>query len=113
MKRDWDVVRDVLIQIESGNDGKSTFGDSKYPIATGHAFLLRDAGFIQAIDASTYSGRALIHPSLTWTGHDLLDTLRSKTLWERVKKIAKEKGIELTFDAVKALSKIALEQITS
>jgi hypothetical protein len=63
---------------------------------------------VSAVDASTHSGRALIHPTLTWAGHDLLDTIRSKTVWERIKYTAKEKGIELTFDAVKELGKIAL-----
>jgi hypothetical protein len=46
MKRDWDVIRAVLTEIEDGNGGKSTYGERTEPIRTGHAFLLRDAGFI-------------------------------------------------------------------
>jgi hypothetical protein len=113
MKRDWDVVRQVLLEIEEGNEGKATYGDNTDPVKTGHAFLLRDAGYISAIDANTPSGRALIHPALTWVGHDLLDTIRSKTVWERVKQIAKDKGIELTFDAVKLLAVKALELVVA
>ena len=98
----------MLTEIENGNGGRTTYGERTEPIKTGHAFLLRDGGFISAIDASTQSGRALIQPSLSWAGHDLLDTIRSKTVWERIKHNAKEKGIELTFDAVKELGKVAL-----
>ena len=53
----------------------------------------------------------MICPDLTWQGHDLLDTLRSKPVWERIKTTAKDKGIELTFDAVKVLGKMALDAI--
>jgi len=65
------------------------------------------------VDAATSAGPAILSPELTWEGHDLLDTLRSKPVWERVKKTAQEKGIELTFDAVKALGKAALAAIIS
>lgn len=53
----------------------------------------------------------MLGPELSWAGHDLLDTLRSKPVWERIKTTAKEKGPELTFDAVKALVKVALEYV--
>ncbi len=41
-----------------------------------------------------------------------MDTLRSEALWERIKATAKEKGLQLTFDTVKALGKLALEYVT-
>jgi hypothetical protein len=50
---------------------------------------------------------------LTMAGHDLADTLKSKNVWERVKRTAKEKGIELTFEAVRQLSAAAIKQILS
>jgi hypothetical protein len=76
-----------------------------------HALLLWRSGYIDAVDATTFSGAAIIGPSLTWQGHDLLDTIRSKPVWERIKATAKAKGLELTFDTVKTVSKIAVEQI--
>ncbi len=111
MKRDWDIIREVLLEIEADNNGKSTYGDDEQPLKTGHAFLLRDAGFISAIDASTHSGRALIHPELTWAGHELLDTIRSKPVWDKIKSTAQEKGLDLTFDTVIALGKAAVAWI--
>jgi hypothetical protein len=109
MKRDWDVVRQVLSEIESGDRRQLRYSDSVDPIATEHAFLLLDAGYITAIDATTLDGRGLINPELTWEGHDLLDTIRSKSVWERVKQLAKEKGVELTLDSVKLLAAKALD----
>jgi hypothetical protein len=43
----------------------------------------------------------LIREQLTMRGHDLLDTIRSKPV----------SGVELTFDAIKALAAVALPQV--
>lgn len=53
----------------------------------------------------------LSSPRLTMTGHDLLDTMRSKPVWEKVKETAQSKGIELTFEAVKMRGTWALKQV--
>lgn len=116
MKRDWDVVRQVLIEVEAldtlERDRKiysaSEDNDSER-IKGEHALLLWDAGFIKGVSAGNLSGRAVLSPELTWSGHDLLETMRSQAVWERIKNVAKEKGIELTFEAVKALGKAALD----
>lgn len=119
MKRDWDVIREVLIEVEAlSEEDRQQFG---FGFGDGYAdmnkakceqaLLLWKAGFIEAIDAGTLAGQAILAPDLTWQGHDLLDMLRSKPVWERIKKTAQEKGIELTFEAVKALGKVALTAI--
>lgn len=115
MKRDWDVIREVLLEIEAMPEDKR----QQFVYATAEAdgvrarqaMLLWKAGFIQAIDASTYSGDAIISPDLTWQGHDLLDTIRSKPIWDKIKSTAIEKSIDLSFDAVMRLGKIALEAV--
>ncbi|MGQ0430350.1 MAG: DUF2513 domain-containing protein [Gammaproteobacteria bacterium] len=113
MKRDWDVIRQVLTEIEEDNQDRLTYGDQEDRIKTRHAFLLRDAGFISGIDASTMEGKALLTPELTWEGHELLATIRSKPLWEKITKAAQDKGIELSFEAVIALAKTALAAVLS
>lgn len=119
MKRDWDVIREVLVEVEAlTEEGRYRFGygvgdehEADDQTKSQHALLLWKAGFIQAIDASTLAGSAIMAPELTWQGHDLLDTLRSKPVWERIKTTAKEKGLELTFDTVKALGQMALDYV--
>lgn len=76
-----------------------------------HGVLLWKAGFIEGADASDMDGDAALAQGLTWAGHDLLETIRSKVVWERIKATADDKGIELTFDAVKALGKAALSSV--
>ncbi|HGY2556842.1 TPA: DUF2513 domain-containing protein [Pseudomonas aeruginosa] len=118
MRRDWDVIRDVLIEVE-GLDATGTdslaygLDEPEDANKTAHALLLWRAGFIQGVDASTMDGDSIIAQGLTWSGHDLLDTIRSKAVWERIKTTAKDKGIELTFDSVKALGKYALDWVIS
>ncbi|MCY1291067.1 hypothetical protein D9M70_402390 [compost metagenome] len=118
MKRDWDVIRDVLTEVESLDSAKfESIGygpnDSEDSNKGAHGVLLWRAGFIQGVDASTMDGDSIIAQGLTWSGHDLLDTIRSKAVWECIKTTAKDKGIELTFDSVKALGKYALDWVIS
>jgi len=117
MKRDWDVIREVLIEVEALDS--ATFDTIQYgppsgsdtPEKDAHAILLWKSGFIAGADAGGMAGDAVLAQELTWQGHELLDTLRSKPVWERIKSTAKEKGIELTFDTVKALGKMALDYV--
>ena len=117
MKRNWDVIREVLIEVEALDQSKHQnieyrlAGDEGSAEKAAHGLLLWRAGFVSGVDASTLSGRAVIADGLTWQGHELLDAMRSKTLWDRIKTTASEKGLELSFDAVKTLSKVALESM--
>ncbi len=89
-------------------------GDEHFPgesVKSAHALMLWKAGYIEAIDAGTMGGPAIISPDLTWQGHELLDTLRSKPVWERIKTTAKEKGLEMSFDVVKGMGKMALDYV--
>ena len=49
--------------------------------------------------------------ALTWRGHELLDNIRSETVWKRIKSTAAEKGLDLTVDVVKTIAKAAIEAI--
>lgn len=119
MKRDWDVIREVMLEVEGlSHEARTLFG---YGLGAGqsdadrnkseHAYLLRDADYIMAVDGGTLDRGGMLAPELTWAGHDLLDTLRSKPVWEHIKKTAQEKGIALTFEAVKVFATTALKAI--
>lgn len=83
----------------------------------GHLQLLLENGYIDGLVVKrSMSGDfvyAVSHPRLTMAGHDLLDTMRSKPLWDSIKSTAKSKGIELTFDAIKSLAGLALKALLS
>jgi len=62
-----------------------------------HLLLLRDAGYIKGVRFDSLGGPGIASPELTWEGHELLDTIRSRTVWAKVKSMAKDKGLELSF----------------
>ena len=115
MKRDWDVIRMVLSEVEELS--AKNFESITYEVSedetskSEHAFLLWQAGFIQGIDASTMDGACVLAQGLTWSGHEILDTIRSQPLWEKIKSTAFEKGIELTFESVRAIGSVALRSV--
>ena len=128
MKRDWDLIRKQLTDIEEENDlfvnvpVKPVYKDQDWDSyemqlnefltikgkVFGHLELLINAGYVdgltvdRSIDGVFSYG--LHSPRLTMAGHDLFDTMRSDTVWEKIKATAKSKGIELTFDAIKVLA---------
>ena len=48
---------------------------------------------------------------MTWEGHELLDKIRSHTLWNKIKAGARERAIPLSFDAVKLLGTEAIKSL--
>ena len=48
---------------------------------------------------------------LNMARHELLDTIRSKPVWDKIKSTALDKGLELTFDVVKVLGAKAISLI--
>lgn len=104
MKRDWDLIRSVLLEVESLSDsGRATHnygrGNDHRPedqAKAEQALLLWKAGYIKGVNGGTTAGPAVLAPELTWQGHDLLDMLRSAQVWERIKHMAQSKGIELS-----------------
>lgn len=134
MKRDWDLVRKQLTDVEEENDLFSELPDE--PVwkgqgwdvyereleecqsiearILGHLELLIDAGYVEGVTVLRSADGRLsygIHsPRLTMAGHDLLDTMRSKTIWDKIKASARERGVELTFDVIKALGAVVVER---
>lgn len=105
MKRDWDYIRDLLLAIESEEDIYSRQNGKEKNIFIYHLQLLTEKGYIIGPSVGTYMNGSKhvnpVEPRLSMEGHDLLDTLRSKGLWERIKAGSKERGIELTFESIK------------
>src|ERR1035437_8585436 len=133
MRRDWDLIRKQLTDVEEDkalfseilpepsltDQGWDTYEtqlkehqDIKNRIL-GHFELLVNNGYIDGLQILRSADGILTYglhsPRLTMSGHDLLDTMRSTTIWEKIKATAKAKGIELTFDAIKALGAFALK----
>ena len=105
MKRDWNLIRDILMEIESFNFRdehvfiiKNSSSDEQ--LRERHVKLLFEAGFIKGNLAQCIGSWQLLDAELTWQGQELLAHLRSSTIWESVKEKAMGKGVDLSFDAV-------------
>lgn len=91
MKRDMDLVRDLLLKIEAKKDAElkdllpanCTEEDSDNVIY--HLGLLRGAGFIRASVYEMMTSAHWNNIELTWQGHDFLDSTRDGVVWKKTK----------------------------
>jgi Hypothetical protein (DUF2513) len=116
IQRDWDLIRAILTQASEQQPGMMLDGTQvqgcDHFLVNAHIAMLHDAGYLHA---AMIRGRAIVTSAtvkdVTMKGYDLLDTIKSQTVWARIKKLAKDEGIELSFDAVKQLAGVALKQV--
>jgi DNA-binding transcriptional ArsR family regulator len=122
MKRDMDLVRCILLEIEKESYIEHSFDldirDYPKEVVDYHLVILNEAGLIKVLDMSGEEGVYLRPIRLTWQGHEFLETVRNDTQWGEVKKVmsktggiafevAKLVGIELAKQAAfRALSSI-------
>lgn len=109
MKRDWDVIRAILIATEEDRFDEYLENAEDETLILGNTTLLIEADFITGKVLQSLDGIGDVFVNdLTWQGHELLDVIRSKPVWEKIKTTALEKGLELTFDVVKTLGAKAI-----
>lgn len=88
MKRDFQLIRKLLLEIESHSNGIDIVtmvdikGHSDEQVQY-HLALLDEAGLIIAHDASSGGGLNFIPIRLTWDGHEFLDNARNDTIWNK------------------------------
>lgn len=87
MKRDMDLMRDILFWLEEHDTGSPDIPEKEADEIGYHCHLLADAGLIRAADATLLEDTLpqAIPISLTSRGHDFIDSARSKTVWSTVK----------------------------
>ena len=119
MKRDWDVIRRVLVDIEALPSADAMVESHKLEriepnLAAYNMRLLLKEGLIEGggrLESMPGADPWIFASQLTWDGHELLDSIRRDTLWERIKATAASKGLDLTIDVVKGISRTIAEQL--
>ena len=120
MIKNWTIIREILLKLEAANtpntalDAKNISPYPEQEVAY-NMRLLVDAGYIKGnilelSDGSGHIGAALAR-SLTNSGHELLDTIRNDTVWNKVQETFKTKGLEMTFDLVMTVGKKIMENL--
>ena len=108
MKRDWDLIRAVLLRLESLEGTRDVINPDQFDgyhkeVVSYHIHLLKEAGLIKAIESRTLNAPMWAQATgLTWEGHEFLDSIKTKSAWERVKHVVSEKGFEISFATIKA-----------
>lgn len=112
MKRDWQLIREILTRLEKTQSSKGCLRSNELqdfdPDSVVYQMkLLIQAGLIEGLRGC----RHCTAYSLTWEGHEFLDTIRSQPVWDNTAVILKEKGLEMSLDSLKAASRMALGSI--
>ena len=120
MKRDWNIIRAILLRLEAAETPNTTLNADDLAPYTGQEVaynirLLSEAGYIKANILESKSGDGLIAAalarSLTNSGHELLDTIRSDTVWSKIQDKFKTSGVDMTFDLVIMAGKKIMESL--
>ena len=112
MERDMVLIRKILFAIEEKYTDRALsyhdlgLNDYTPEVVAYHCSLLHDAQLVSSYVSRYADDRlyAFYVGRLTWEGHELLDKIKSDTVWNKTKETIKSKGIPLVLDAVKEIS---------
>ncbi len=106
MKRDMELVREVLIRVESGEIHLQNILEIK-PYTEEqvqyHIKYLYKAGYIEGATKDSRGVKTLRHISvhdLTEKGHDFLSATRDKKIWNQIKSKVLDKSASYTMELV-------------
>lgn len=116
MKRDMDLVRQVLLKVEEATYDENSISIQLEGYSEGEisyqVMILDEAGLIKAEPPKEWGERNHEPIRLTWQGHEFLDAARDQNRWNQAKRTISEKGGSLTFDVLKAvLSQLARQAV--
>lgn len=129
MIRDWQIVKEILINVEN-NSLREFFSEKRYlnlisdsklddekilEVVLGHFEILLDAGILKNGEITRRSDGSFEFWDfqgvyISMSGHDLLDALRDKTIWEKIKRMSKRSGVSLSWEFIKAAIPVAIQQ---
>lgn len=129
MKRDMDMIRELLLKIEGGQgvfypiptETAQMFGHQEAPPLTNdeanklrlHLDMLEEIGFIRTQDV--IAGGAVFVERITWPGYEYLESVRDPETWRKTKEGAnavKNWSIETIKEIGKGLIRKQIEDYT-
>ena len=109
MKRDMDLVRRILLELEGHQEGYAPSelqiqGYSQEQIGF-HVLLMGEAGLLVAHDGTCFGSTSPmgIASRLTWEGYEFLDAARSDSIWTKAKQQMRDEGLGMTWGVLKDL----------
>lgn len=103
MKRDWDLIRQLLIFIEQQDNqeiGDAALLGSKE--AEHNMELLQDGGFIEAQSVKPLGGPTrYLSIRLTWCGQELLELIKPRWLWGETCQAVEKKELPKSLSVIR------------
>ena len=119
MKRDMGLIREILLQVEarpSVNDwGPVEIDGRSQEEISYHVKMLDDDGLLEALDMRTLGPDGFKYDPkfLTARGHDFLDSIRSPSVWGKVKQQLAVVGGSASLEVVETIAKKAVADVLS
>ena len=116
MKRDMELIRAIMLAVESHEDG---FAPQNLQIADYsedeigyHCYLIGNAGLADVVDTTHLgsSGPTADIARLTWQGHEFLDAARDDTIWNRTKERVAAAGKSFLTIPVSVLTALLVDE---
>lgn len=113
MKRDMNLVRDILLTIEEHSNNHDQLRGLMYQelphyedsVILEHLILLYEERYIEATRTKTAAGPGICIPiRLTWAGHEYLSAVRDQKIWDTVQEKMKVVGGSATVETIKQLA---------
>jgi hypothetical protein len=107
MKRDMDLVRKILLEVETLPYNKGEWssieieGYSNKEISY-HIKIMTQAGLLDANNLSVDDIDWFVC-GLTWEGHEFLDSSREESIWKKAKTVVLEKCGNISFELLKSV----------
>ena len=119
MKRDLDLIRKILLEVESCTNVRGVdtsmikVSGTSTDVIKYHVGLLVDAGLItgKRVQLLESSGAFYLQLNLTSRGHEFLDNARNDSIWQTVKKELGSKWGSVSFGVLETLLKQAVLKI--
>ena len=109
MKRDLDLVRQILLQIEAlpaGPPAQYRMSEIEDPVLLAHFELVLASGLVNGKISRSQSSRGdvISISGLTWQGHEWIETVRQDSVWNETTSTLLESGGALTYELTRAVA---------
>jgi hypothetical protein len=110
VKRDLDLMRDLLLKIEAlpaGPAAQYRMDEVDDPVLLAHLEMLLASGLVNGTISRSHGSRGdiIAIAGLTWDGHEWIEAVRDARVWDETKRTCLENGGVLTFDLARAVAK--------
>lgn len=107
MQRDWNLIRHILLKVESLSAGETMdaiqIDNFDAPTIAEHVRILLNKGLLAGKMYDTNCGSTYLITGMSWDGHDFLENAKNDTVWKKVMSESKARGTSMTMVVLNGL----------